>query len=894
MADFYDEQAQQPSSNNSTLHSRHGSMNLDAAGHSDVDGLYVPRPKRIACVVCRRRKLRCDGKKPSCGTCARLGHECAYDEVRKKSGPKRGYVKQLEARLAQVETLLRTQEGSAQTNDFSAPAQNELTDIPESTTLSNSTSTPISPPEATGNQPLPGQVYLPPPVRDSHTFAWDMISLGLEEPLPAREVIDELNQIYFEKIHPALPIIHRPRHLAAMDLAPNIRPPVCLQYITWSHAATVSDKYHNLHELFYQRARKYAELEEMKGLGEGVLSLACCQTWLLIGTYEFRMMCFPRAWLSVGKASRLSLMLGLNRIDGLGHGVKQSLPAARDWTEKEERRRVFWMTYCVDRYASVGTGWPVLMDDRDITTNLPASEEAFVKGQPQQTASVSDIVAGDRIPTLSPFGSVVFMAYLFGRNLTHLHRPDPQDNEHDLNGLYWQRHRSHDNILLHFALAMPNHLRLPAGVADPNVIFCNMAIHTSTICLHQAAIFKAEKNKISEQIATESKRRCIVAADQISNIMKMISHMDLTIMNPFMAFCVYIAARVFVQYLKSRSDDSAARSSLQFLFSALGALKQKNPLTESFLVQLDVDMEGTAIDDIRPRPSKRVRHEPNRTHSDEETAPDTQPLRSICPNSRATPAPEEEDSPSSNNSRQASARPPTTLPSRQKQRPLPFNPASLSSCSIPNDMYIPRARNDVVAPTGSCGGGRGAARGAPLDMDLSPGFTDASTNSTSTTTHNNSNTTIPEDPGVTLNRPSLSGHPQFAAMQNGSQHQRQQHQHPHQHPHPHPSSTTHPLEPSTSMGTSSLEDIDMVSGPYIDIAYPGRGGFPATGIVTPLDSTGSEGSMPMPSAWDFAPTQDPNAADVTQMTPGGMDSFNDAQWAQLLASGNWDAWRNHA
>lgn len=63
------------------------------------DGGYVPRPKRIACVVCRRRKLRCDGKRPSCGTCSRLGHECAYDEVRKKSGPKRGYVKQLEARL---------------------------------------------------------------------------------------------------------------------------------------------------------------------------------------------------------------------------------------------------------------------------------------------------------------------------------------------------------------------------------------------------------------------------------------------------------------------------------------------------------------------------------------------------------------------------------------------------------------------------------------------------------------------------------------------------------------------------------------------------------------------------------------------------------------------------
>jgi hypothetical protein len=55
--------------------------------------------KRIACVLCRKRKLRCDGLRPTCSTCRRLSHDCAYDEVRKKSGPKRGYVKLLEQRL---------------------------------------------------------------------------------------------------------------------------------------------------------------------------------------------------------------------------------------------------------------------------------------------------------------------------------------------------------------------------------------------------------------------------------------------------------------------------------------------------------------------------------------------------------------------------------------------------------------------------------------------------------------------------------------------------------------------------------------------------------------------------------------------------------------------------
>ncbi len=73
----------------------HITIEAPAGGNSSV-----PKPKRLACMICRKRKLKCDGIKPSCSTCSRLGHTCAYDEVRRKSGPKRGYVKALEERLS--------------------------------------------------------------------------------------------------------------------------------------------------------------------------------------------------------------------------------------------------------------------------------------------------------------------------------------------------------------------------------------------------------------------------------------------------------------------------------------------------------------------------------------------------------------------------------------------------------------------------------------------------------------------------------------------------------------------------------------------------------------------------------------------------------------------------
>lgn len=67
-------------------------------------------------------------------------------------------------------------------------------------------------------------------------------------------------------------------------------------------------------------------------------------------------------------------------------------------------------------------------------------------------------------------------------------------------------------------------------------------------------------------------------------------------MNPFLAFSLYVAARVFVQYLKFRPKDHQMLSSLKFLLDAMQALRRRNPLTESFIAQLDVDLEGAGID----------------------------------------------------------------------------------------------------------------------------------------------------------------------------------------------------------------------------------------------------------------------------------------------------------
>ncbi|KAL8755194.1 MAG: hypothetical protein Q9199_003828 [Rusavskia elegans] len=601
-----------------------GNIPTTIAQGPHADESELPRPKRVACAICRKRKLKCDGGRPKCGTCARLGHNCAYDEVRRKSGPKRGYVKELEARLAQVETQLKTKTQeptpgtSGQSQDqytYAPPSDNMFANasgegdlmsdhmgIPEPTNhFFNSMD--LSHAGSTAPDLLPDLPDLNQAGAFDDGMTWEMIGLGLEETLPTQEASDELHEIYFRQVHPSMPMLHPYRYRASMGLAPHMRPPVSLRYAIWCLASKLSDRYFNHQEVFYRRARKYAEIDEMKGLGEAFVTVAHCQTWVLICTYEFQMMYFPRAWSSVGRAVRLAMMMGLNRVDGMGLDVKQVLPPPRDWTEGEERRRTFWMAYCVDRYASMGTGWPMAMDERDVKSNLPVNEENYERSIEQPSVPLTGSITLEGASNLSPFAGIVFMAHIFGRNLTHLHRPGSDDRDDDLQGDFWKRHRALDNTLLHTSLSLPPHLRLPAGIRDVNIVFINMSIHTSTICLHQAAIFKADQNKLPQSIIDQSSTRCLLAATEIANIMRLICHLDSKGMNPFMAFCLYVAARVFIHVLKKSPNEAVVRSSLEFLLVAMQQFRKVNPLSESFLIQLGLDSQGTGVDFLLQNPS---------------------------------------------------------------------------------------------------------------------------------------------------------------------------------------------------------------------------------------------------------------------------------------------------
>lgn len=180
-------------------------------------------------------------------------------------------------------------------------------------------------------------------------------------------------------------------------------------------------------------------------------------------------------------------------------------------------------------------------------------------------------------------------------------------------------------------------------------------------------------------------------------------------MNPFISFCLYVSARVFVQYLKSRPDDGQTTDSLRFLLSALNALKRRNPLTDSFLAQLDVDMQALAlrIPKLReqfPRPESVCLRPLAPT-----TSPDS---LAVCRQLTSPPQPGPQDAASA-------IRPGAVCDDPEGiQGIMSYRN---DTCFTKPDGAERTERREVVDPNGGGGGGGGGMQG--LEASDSTGFT---------------------------------------------------------------------------------------------------------------------------------------------------------------------------
>ncbi|KAK4168980.1 6c6d08f8-8b27-48d1-a5e9-ee3a8a61eadc [Cladorrhinum sp. PSN259] len=79
--------------------------------HGLLEDTNEAKRRRIAraCDMCRKKKIKCDGKLPACTHCINYKTDCVFTQVEKKRNPPKGakYIEGLENRLGRMEHLLR-------------------------------------------------------------------------------------------------------------------------------------------------------------------------------------------------------------------------------------------------------------------------------------------------------------------------------------------------------------------------------------------------------------------------------------------------------------------------------------------------------------------------------------------------------------------------------------------------------------------------------------------------------------------------------------------------------------------------------------------------------------------------------------------------------------------
>lgn len=497
----------------------------------------------FSCHQCRKSKLKCDRTRPYCSRCLKKSYECVYSSSRQPyRGTNRGQTKDLEAKLGRLERLLQA---SLQTQT-SYPQGNQCKSNPVS--LAD-----ITPPSQQNDE-----IARPGP---------------FEEP-PPQHLVKTLTNIYFDNVHQASPMLHRQRFMTSLFLPDHTKAPLCLQYIVMAFAAETTESYHHLGMEFYKRARNYLQKQKFGNLGVNDLSLGHVQAWALMSCFEAEHTMFAKASITLSSALRAAQMLNLHRVD-----IPKSMGnVSTDWIELEEQRRTWWTIFCFDRFVCATTGWPALIHQNKIDTRLPASDEAYAYGREEQTRFL-----GDQLLEAEPhssFAGRVLTAHIFHRTIEHNNSDNIQGQgaEALTDDTYWQRHREIDNNLKFMLLMLPKNLCLPTNYKSHNAVFVNVMLHTATICLHRAALWRMKSNLqgLPSYMIRLSQDRLVPAAEEILNIFKMIPELGATFANPLICVAAYMAALVFLSCTSPVEPDVQSDENLDFILRIMMAFGDNN------------------------------------------------------------------------------------------------------------------------------------------------------------------------------------------------------------------------------------------------------------------------------------------------------------------------------
>ncbi|MCJ1465117.1 hypothetical protein MMC07_003733 [Pseudocyphellaria aurata] len=513
----------------------------------------------LACIACRRKKIRCSGEKPACKHCLRSRIPCVYKVTARKAAPRTDYMAMLDKRLKRMEERVikiipKEEMGQAATI---GRANVRPSGMGQDGKVQG------------GKKRAAGEAFGPDldewvhsktnniPLKELGRDDKARLTEGAES-LPSKEIQEHLSEIIRAGTVPPVLILAVCAISARFSTHPQVNSePAFLRGEDWAAPAR---------EI---ALRRYDEP-----------NITTLTVFLILGLHEFGTCQGGRSWMFGGMAMRMAYALQLHReSDHDPLGQKSDKKSVLSFTDREIRRRTMWACFLMDRFNSSGTERPTCANEENIEVQLPIKESHFLMEIPGPTESlggdVSNPMSSDAEELSNPKDNMGVASYmiriiaLWGRVIKYLNMGGKERDAHPI----WNPESEFAKLKRQaevFQTSLPSSLQnnqdnLKNHAAEKlanQFLFMHIASYQVILFLHCFAIptSPGEKlhNDLPKAFVAEAGSAAIEAAAQISLLLK--DALDYLVVAPFAGYCAFTSSTVQVWGIFSKNPSLEATS----------------------------------------------------------------------------------------------------------------------------------------------------------------------------------------------------------------------------------------------------------------------------------------------------------------------------------------------
>jgi hypothetical protein len=306
----------------------------------------------LACIACRRKKIRCSGEKPACKHCLRSRIPCVYKVTTRKAAPRTDYMAMLDKRLKRMEERVikivpKEDQGRigsigravvkpavaglpSKANEKKRQADAAFADDINDWSKSK-----------TGGS-AEARLRTGPHEQDERR----LLQEGADQ-LPSHNLQIHLAEVYFDYVYgQSYHLLHKPSFMRKLDVGQV--PPVLVLAV-----CAISARFSSHPELktepAFLRGESWASAAREIALNRYDLpNITILIVYLLLGLHEFGTCQGGRSWMLGGMAQRMAYALQLHK--DLDHDTStrtSSTTPALTFTDREIRRRTMWACFMV-------------------------------------------------------------------------------------------------------------------------------------------------------------------------------------------------------------------------------------------------------------------------------------------------------------------------------------------------------------------------------------------------------------------------------------------------------------------------------------------------------------------------------------------------------------------